>query len=63
VYVNSLYKNPFEHSRGDVIDNIDFEMLEKVSRGMLALVANLAGANSGSPERQTAGSPHSQERG
>ena len=45
MYVNSLYKNPFEHSAGDVIDNIDFEMLEKVSRGMLACVTKLAGAN------------------
>jgi hypothetical protein len=43
VYVISLYKNPFEHSAGDVIDQIDFEMLEKVCSGMLSAIATLVG--------------------
>jgi hypothetical protein len=58
--VNSLYKNPFEHSTGDVIDNIDFAMLEKVTRGMLACLTKLAGANSGGSERRVGGSAQSQ---
>ena len=50
--MNSLYKNPFEHSAGDVIGNIDFELLEKVSIGVLACLTKLAGADSSSPERK-----------
>jgi hypothetical protein len=61
VYVNSLYKNPFEHSTGDVIDKIDFELLEKVSRGVLACLTELAKANLSGSERQVG--DYAQNRG
>jgi hypothetical protein len=43
VYVNSLYKNPFEHSQADLMDAIDFDLLRKVTVGMVACIRELAG--------------------
>lgn len=41
MYVNSLYKNPYEHSSGDVIRHIDFDLLAKATMGMVGSVDSL----------------------
>lgn len=42
MYVISLYDNPYEHSKMDTIDKIDFVQLEQVASGALALILELA---------------------
>ena len=43
MYVISFYKNPFTHSRGDTLDEIDFDLLKKAAKGISLCVGNLAG--------------------
>jgi hypothetical protein len=42
VYVHSAYENPYEHSRGDIVENIDFEQLKKVTTGIAGLAIELS---------------------
>jgi hypothetical protein len=41
-YIHSVYYNPYEHSRGDTVDKIDFDLLEKVAAGVVGLVVELS---------------------
>ena len=43
MYVVSLYGNPYEHSKMDTMDKIDFVQLERVAAGGLALILEMAG--------------------
>ena len=42
MYINSLYENPFEHSRGDRLERLDLAMIERVASSGLAAVLQLA---------------------
>jgi hypothetical protein len=42
VYVHSAYENPYEHSRGDTIEKIDFDLLKSVTTGIAGLAVELS---------------------
>jgi hypothetical protein len=45
VCVNSLYKNPFEHSSGDRASEIDFDLLMRAAKGVLTWAARSSSPN------------------
>ncbi len=38
MYINSFYQNPYEHTKNDTAMFIDFMLLEKVTKGVLATI-------------------------
>ena len=43
MYVNSLYRNPFHHTRADTMEHVDVLLLGKVVRGVTQVLLELAG--------------------